>query len=94
MRIGLDLPLFDVESVHGSKAERATVGRERNGTKKDETQLSADRTGVRSLQAELGILPEIRKDKVEALRRAIANGDYRVSPEKVAEAMYGELSQL
>lgn len=92
MRIGLGLPPnFDVEATHGSKAERA---RERANAASDESSLSVDRTSIRSLQVELNNLPEIRKDKVEALRRAIANGDYRVTAESIAEAMYKQLAAL
>jgi len=36
-------------------------------------------------------MPEIRSDKVEALRRATQDGTYNVSPEKIAQAVFDEL---
>lgn len=33
-------------------------------------------------------LPEIREERVHALRLAIQNGDFQVNPEKVARAMF------
>jgi flagellar biosynthesis anti-sigma factor FlgM len=32
-------------------------------------------------------VPQIRQDKVEALRQSIQNGEYRVEPEKIAQAI-------
>lgn len=95
MRIGLEIPPKVVgEAARGGKAEHATGPRERARASTDEARLSADRDTVQSLHAELWRLPELRMEKVEALRKAITNGDYRVSPERIAEAMYRDLAVL
>jgi negative regulator of flagellin synthesis FlgM len=53
----------------------------------DKASLSVDTLSLSSLQAKALAAPEIRQDKVEALRQAIQNGDYRVEPDKVARAI-------
>jgi flagellar biosynthesis anti-sigma factor FlgM len=51
----------------------------------DTATLSGD--SVTALAARALTAGEIRQDKVEALRQAIQNGDYRIEPPKIAEAM-------
>ena len=53
----------------------------------DTATLSGDRVNVTALSARALANHEIRQDKVEALRQAIQNGDYRVEPSKIAAAM-------
>ena len=51
----------------------------------DTATLSGDR--VTALTATALASTEIRQAKVEALRQAVQNGDYRIEPSKIAEAM-------
>jgi len=51
----------------------------------DRATLSGD--SVTALAARALAVGEIREDKVEALRRAIQNGNYRIDPSRIAEAM-------
>jgi flagellar biosynthesis anti-sigma factor FlgM len=51
----------------------------------DRTTLSGD--SVTALAARALAAGETRQDKVEALRQAIQNGEYRIEPSKIAEAM-------
>ena len=51
----------------------------------DRATLSGD--SVTTLTAKALAAGEIRQDKVEALRQAIENGEYRIEPSKIAEAM-------
>ena len=37
-------------------------------------------------------VPEIHRTKVDSLQRAVQNGDYRVSSEQIAEAMFRQIS--
>lgn len=53
----------------------------------DKTTLSGDSASVKALTAKAMQSAEIRQDKVEALRQAIQNGDYKIEPDKIAEAM-------
>ena len=51
----------------------------------DRATLSGD--SVAALAARALASGEIRQDKVEALRQAIENGEYRIEPSLIAEAM-------
>jgi flagellar biosynthesis anti-sigma factor FlgM len=58
----------------------------------DQAQLSGAHTQVQALAAQAAQLPEVRQEKVQALRQAIGAGRYHVSPEKVADAMLGQMT--
>jgi flagellar biosynthesis anti-sigma factor FlgM len=49
--------------------------------------LSVDRVHVDALVAKALDASPIRQDKVDALRQAIQNGEYKVDPVNIAEAM-------
>jgi negative regulator of flagellin synthesis FlgM len=74
------------------------IGREVNGKKtagkasgpaapEDKATFSSDSLDLPTLEAQALALPEVRQDKVDALRQAIQNGDYKVDPEKIAQAI-------
>ncbi|HXZ43115.1 MAG TPA: flagellar biosynthesis anti-sigma factor FlgM [Terriglobales bacterium] len=56
----------------------------------DKATLSGDSTNAQNLTTKALEIPEVRQDKVEALRAAIKNGDYKIEPSKIAEAMIQE----
>ena len=56
----------------------------------DKVTLSLDNAGVNQLQAQAMSLPDVRSEKVQALREAIASGQYKIEPEKIAESMTQE----
>lgn len=68
-----------------------------NTPKRDQAAESGDRVELRSRQmveearARAREIPEVREEKVEALRRQIESGTYEVAPEKVARAMISDL---
>jgi len=53
----------------------------------DTATLSSDSTRIKSLTAKALETIEVRQDKVEALRQAVQNGEYKIEPSKIAEAM-------
>ena len=53
----------------------------------DKASLSVDTLSISSLEARAMSVPQIRQDKVEALRQSIQNGEYKVEPEKIAQAI-------
>lgn len=61
-------------------------------TTQDETQFSADSSRIDQLKAGLSSLPEVRQERVSALRQAIAQGTYQVTDQQLASAMYSEIS--
>jgi len=65
-------------------AERSTAS---GAAGEDQAQLSGSHVQVQALAAQASQLPEVRQERVQALREAIQSGHYHVSPEKVAGAM-------
>lgn len=53
----------------------------------DRTTLSADSTSVNSLASQVLRSPEIRQEKVDAFRQAVASGQYQVDSTKIASAI-------
>jgi negative regulator of flagellin synthesis FlgM len=58
----------------------------------DRTTLTSDTRSLASLVSGALSSPEIRQGRVDGLRQAISNGEYRINPESVAAAMVGESS--
>jgi flagellar biosynthesis anti-sigma factor FlgM len=54
--------------------------------------FSVDTVSVGALQAKALATPEVRQEKVQALRDAIRNGSYEIDPAKVADAMLRDAS--
>lgn len=57
----------------------------------DQAELSVDGQTLQALQASLAQLPEVRQERVEALRQAVGNGSYQVSDQQLGEAVGSEL---
>lgn len=53
----------------------------------DQAQLSGAHVQVQALAAQAARLPEVREERVTALRQAVASGQYEASPEKTAGAL-------
>jgi negative regulator of flagellin synthesis FlgM len=78
-------------SFHGVEREDKTrkAGSKAPSTPnvEDKASLSVDSLSVSALEAQAMNAPEIRQDKIEALRQSIQNGEYKVEPEKIARAI-------
>lgn len=57
----------------------------------DQAQLSGAHTQVQALATLAAQLPEIRQEKVQALRLAVNSGQYQVRPQDVATALVAHL---
>lgn len=57
----------------------------------DQAQLSVDSGTVQLLQAKLSQLPDVRQDRVGALRQSINSGSYQVSDQQLANAIGTDL---
>lgn len=57
----------------------------------DVAHLSTGSDAVHQLKMQLDALPEVRQERVNALRQAISAGAYRISPQAIATAMLTEL---
>jgi flagellar biosynthesis anti-sigma factor FlgM len=57
----------------------------------DQAQFSGAQGQVQALAEQTLQLPEIRQQKVDALRQAVLGGSYQISPKQVAEAMFAHM---
>ncbi|HLW89270.1 MAG TPA: flagellar biosynthesis anti-sigma factor FlgM [Terriglobales bacterium] len=57
----------------------------------DQAQLSGAHVLVLALAAGASQLPDVREEKVGALRQAVQSGNYHPSPEQVAGALFSHL---
>ena len=57
----------------------------------DVAHLSSGSDAVQRLKMHLDGLPEIRQQRVDALKQAISEGTYKISPHVVATAMLADL---
>ena len=86
MRIDLNhISLQDL--ARDEKTRKAGVKTSGTPNVEDKTSLSGDTLNISSLAAQAMTAPSIRQDKVEALRQSIQNGDYKVEPDQVAQAI-------
>lgn len=53
----------------------------------DKTTLTSDSAGIKALTTKAMESSEVRQDKIEALRQAIKSGQYKLEPDKIAQAM-------
>ena len=85
----LDINSNKVGAAKASKAEGEAGG---TGFGQDETDLSANLQKVQELKAQLGNMPDVRLEKVQALQKAVSNGTYQVDSGKIADAMIADLA--
>lgn len=57
----------------------------------DQAQLSSAHVQVQALAAQAAQLPEIRQEKVNALRQVVLEGSYQPSSQQVAEAVFAHM---
>jgi flagellar biosynthesis anti-sigma factor FlgM len=74
-----------------SKANAAANASSSNALGDDQAQLSGTHTQVQALAAQALRLPEVRQEKVGALRQAILSGTYRPGSDDVADALVDHL---
>jgi flagellar biosynthesis anti-sigma factor FlgM len=79
--------LDGIKSPQRTPSEAAPAVSTESAVGEDAATLSVDSARVNSLVAKALSVSEVRQDKVEALRQAVENGEYKVDPAKIAEAM-------
>jgi flagellar biosynthesis anti-sigma factor FlgM len=57
----------------------------------NEVQPSIDREKVQRLKSALDGVPELRQERVAALRQALDEGSYKVPNQQIAQAMFSDL---
>lgn len=73
-----------------SEASAASSAGNEPGIAEDAATLSVDSARVNSLVAKALDATAVRQDKVEALRQAVQNGEYKLDAAQIAEAMIRE----
>lgn len=56
----------------------------------DKVQLSQEAQKLGQLQAKINASPDVNLDKVNEIRRAIAEGKFQINPEKIAENLLNQ----
>lgn len=72
-------------------ASDATAPGSQPGPQEDGAVLSSSAQVAAALSAQFAATPEVRQNRVEALRQAINDGTYQVSPQQVAHSLFAEL---
>lgn len=94
MRVDGPLPLPD--NLQPQKVGSARSGSTQNSStavqsNQDQAQLSVDNETIQQLKANLAQVPEVRQERVEALRQVVGNGNYQVSDQQLADAIHSNL---
>src|SRR5208282_5335482 len=53
----------------------------------DQAEFSADNATIQQLKANLSQMPEVRQERVNALRQAVSSGSYQVSDQQLSDAI-------
>ena len=72
-------------AASGSPAANPVLG-------EDQAQLSGAHVQVQALVAQAAQLPEVRQERVQALRQAVESGQYQARPQEVAGALLAHWS--
>jgi len=94
MRVDAPLPL--PENPQPQKVERSVSSNSPNRlasaeSHQDKAHLSVDSGKIDQLTAQLARVPEVRQERVDALREALDKGSYRVTDQQLADAIHSEL---
>lgn len=83
-------PLPEADSSR-AQAGSARASLNRVEAAEDQAQFSGAHIQIAALAAQASHLPEIREERVQALRHAVQSGDYAANPENVAGAMLDQM---
>jgi flagellar biosynthesis anti-sigma factor FlgM len=94
MRIDAALPVPENQPTQkvassGGSAQPSTAAPVTSG--QDQAQLSVDSGTIQQLQSKLSQLPDVRQDRVNALRQAVGSGSYKVSNQQLSDAIGSDL---
>ena len=78
------------QSVQGSRSDSNASSQRAGVPAGDRVELSDQARTLQVAQGALAQLPEVRTEKVQAIKQMVMAGTYHVPGEKVAERMLGE----
>ncbi|TDP85650.1 FlgM family anti-sigma-28 factor [Halanaerobium saccharolyticum] len=67
---------------------------EKNKTQNDSTQISAKAKEIMTARAELKKMPQVREEKVAALKEKVQSGNYQVDSKKLAAKILNNVEQV
>jgi negative regulator of flagellin synthesis FlgM len=97
MRINGNIPIDDNKSSDkvSEIRKKQEIDNKDNANKtddsKDRISLSGKAKEINELKRLISEMPDIRADRVDALRKAIDSGDYNIDAKKIAQRMLEEL---
>ncbi len=80
------------DSVSGSKQPKSDGLSGTDGQVTEKVSLSDHAKVANLIQDALTSVPEVRQDRVDAVKKELETGSYEVDPDKVAEAIVRELA--
>lgn len=85
-------PAIKAEKVQVKKAEGSTVSKaDKVDMPTDRVVLSSGSLEVQKIRDILAQTPEVRADRVQALKQEIARGEYKIDPARLADKMMAGL---
>jgi len=94
MRIDLNPGAQSIPESNRSSAQNTASGSgllASRSSVEDQAELSGAHTQIQALAAQASQLPEVREERVQALRQAVQSGHYRADPEKVAGSVLAHM---
>lgn len=80
-----------VQDITGNQETKKKKDLEKTGSEKDKISLSGKAKEISELKAEIGQLPDVRMDKVDAVKHAVDTGTYNIDARKIAQKILEEL---
>jgi len=92
----VDAPLSFPESLQPEKIGRSGSPTQQScpapvESGQDQAQLSVDSETIQRLRSNLSQVPEVRQERVDALRQAVGSGSYQVSDQQLSDAISADL---
>ena len=97
MRINGNIPIDDnkpsdkVSEIRKNQEIDNKDNANKTDDSKDRISLSGKAKEINELKRLISEMPDIRADRVDALRKAIDSGDYNIDAKKIAQRMLEEL---
>jgi len=88
MKIEVNSPtISQLPTDRSPKAVSSSNVSEAHGGTEDRTTFQSDSASVQALTSQAMNSPEVRQDKVDALRQSVNSGEYQIDPTKIAGAI-------
>lgn len=83
----------DTQRVQKPRGDQSTQYAKNRGIQPgaSNSEVSLSDTTVQALKAQLGNLPSVRQNRVQALQQAVSSGTYQVNSRQLADAIQADL---